>query len=184
MPGGQHALGAQGAADGADRRSRAQTFHQRVITPAARHLHRAFAVARPEFKDKAGIIFQVAAEMGGEAHPRRINAQRRDGFQPRFHRRQRRIQLDAGRLQQSADFVHRLPRRTGNAEQLGDHPGDGGIKTQGGRFRAALHRAVDDFLAGASGTAAPVVFSSRASISARDGAFPAPWPRRRSRVST
>ena len=45
----------------------AQRLQQRVIAAAARDLHRAFRVARPQLEHKAGVIFHVAAETGGEA---------------------------------------------------------------------------------------------------------------------
>ena len=104
----------------------AEHFQQRVVAAAARDLHRAFGVARPQLEHEAGVIFHVAAETGGEAA-------RCDGSmpsdlqrgQPRLHRGQRRVERDAGGLASARGFrASACSRRAGDCQQAGDDVGD------------------------------------------------------------
>src|ERR1700761_600676 len=103
----QHALSPDGAADGGHRAVSAEHFQQRVITAAACELYRTFLVPRPELKNKAGVIFHVAAEPCREADLVRRDAKRFQGSQTRLHRRKRRIERDASIARQGADFRQR-----------------------------------------------------------------------------
>src|SRR6185369_11518525 len=108
----QHALSADGTADGRDLFGGAQRAQQRVVAAATRNLHLAFLVARPKLEHEAGVVFHVAAEARREGNPLLWQAEFRERLDARLHLLERRIERDAVFLQKCPDGADTLRRRS------------------------------------------------------------------------
>ena len=97
---GEQALGVNGRADRRDVDPRADRAEQPVIAPATGD-RALFVAAGFDLEHEAGIIFEVAAKLGGEARLADIDAALLEQVEAAGHHIERRPKVDAGPLARS-----------------------------------------------------------------------------------